>query len=485
MAATARAMRLLRRLEDDAAWRLLRADSAPIAVALLQEHLGGDDRRVDADELAEAIDADLDELRGLGQDLPLNARGYLTAWRTAGLIARRPSEQSRGETYELTIDALAALRFLEARESPPHAATESRLANLSLQLTQLAIDTDPESARRLQRLQAERERIDAQIEAIRTGAAGDEVLSGPRALERLRELLSQASEVPDDFTRVRGVFEELSATLRARILESEASQRAVLDDVFRGVDLIGDSDAGRSFAAFSGLILDPALGAAFEEDIRNVLDRDFARELTPAQRRRLRGFLDELKQRTAEVHDVITVFARGLRRYVLSQDYQRDRVLRAKLLEAMSSAHTASRTVKPYAPIGTTLELSSIALSSVGAIAPHDPSEFDAATDIVTHAADEADWEALRALARETEIDFTELTAHVNEVRESIERPSVAEVLAAFPASQGVASVVGLLSLAADYGVIDDAQEQLEWAAGDDIRSTAVVPVHRFTERIP
>lgn len=485
MAATTRAMRLLQRLDDDAAWRLLRADSAPIAVALLREHLGGDDRRVDADELAEAIDADLEELRAFGQDLPLSARGYLTAWRTAGLIARRPSEESRGETYELTIDALAALRFLEARESPQHAATESRLANLSLQLTQLAIDTDPESARRLMRLQAERDRIDAQIEAIRSGEAADDVLSGPRALERLRELLSQASEVPDDFTRVRGVFEELSATLRAKILESEASQRAVLDDVFRGVDLIGDSEAGRSFAAFSGLVLDPALGTAFEEDIRNVLDRDFARELTSQQRRRLRSFLDELKQRTAEVHDVITVFARGLRRYVQSQDYQRDRVLRAKLLEAMSSAHAASRVMKPYAPIGATLELSSVAVSSVGAIALHDPSEFDAATRIVTHAADTADWDTLRALARETEIDFTELSAHVNSVRETRERPTVADVLRAFPASQGIASVVGLLSLAADYGVAEDAQERLEWRGAGDVLSTATVSVHRFTERIP
>ncbi len=484
MSATARAMRLLRRVDEDDAWRLLRADNAPIAAAMLAEHLGGDERRVDADELAETIDADLDELRGYGHDLPLSARGYLTAWRTAGLIARRPSEASRGETYELTVDALAALRFLETRESPRHTATASRLANLSMQLTQLAIDTDPEASRRLERLQAERDRIDAQIEAIRSGDGADDVLAGPRALERLRELLAQASEVPDDFTRVRGVFEELSSTLRAKILESDASQRAVLDDVFRGVDLIGDSDAGRSFTAFSGLVLDPSLGSAFEEDIRHVLDRDFARELTPLQRRRLRGFLDELKLRTSEVHDVITVFARGLRRYVQSQDYQRDRVLRSKLLEAMASAHAASRVVKPYAQTGSVLELTSVAISSVGAIGLHDPDEFDAATEITTHAAQPADWEQLRALARETEIDFTELTGNVNAVRLRIEQPSVGDVLSAFPASQGVASVVGLLSLAAEHGRVEPDSEQVHWTGPEGVASFAVLPVHRFTERI-
>ncbi len=484
MSATARALRLLRRVDEDAAWRLLRADNAPFAVALLAEHLGGEDRRIDADELAELIDADLEELRSYGHDLTMSARGYLTAWRSAGLITRRASEGSRGETYELTVEAIAALRFLDARESPQHAATASRLANLSMQLTQLATDTDPHSARRLERLRAERDRITTQIGAIERGDA-DQVLTGPRALERLRELLSQASEVPDDFTRVRGVFEDLSSTLRAKILESDATQRAVLDDIFRGVDLIADSDAGRSFNAFSSLVLDPALGSAFEEDIRQVLQRDFADELTRAQRRRLRGFLDELKSRTAEIHDVITVFARGLRRYVQSQDYQRDRVLRARLLSAMATAHAAAPNVKPYAAVGEALELTSVALSSVGAVRLHDPSEYDAAVSITTHEATEADWEALRALARETEIDFTELSANVNEMLSTSTRPSVGDVLIAHPATQGVASVVGLLSLASDFGQIDDETERLTWVASDGNTSSALVAIHRFTERLP
>ena len=483
MSATARALRLVRRLEEDDAWTLLRADNAPFAIALLAEHLGGGEHRVDADQLAEAIDTDLEEIRSYGHDMPLSARGYLTSWRTAGLIHRRPSEVSRGETYELTVDALAAIRFLQTREEPQEAATASRLASLSMQLTRLAIDTDPESARRLERLRAERDRIDAQIQAVLDGE--EEVLGGARALERLRELLAQAAEVPDDFTRVRGVFEELSSTLRAKVLESDASQRSVLDDVFRGVDHIGDSDAGRSFAAFSALVLDPALGAAFERDIADVLDREFARDLAPAQRRRLRGFLDDLKDRTAEVHDVITVFARGLRRYVQSQDYQRDRVLRGKLLAAMGAAHRAAPDIKPYAAIGLNLELTGVPVSSVGAITLHDPSEFDARAEVVTHISHEVDIEMLRALARETEIDFTELASNVNEVLQANEHPTVGDVLAAFPATQGVASVVGLLSLAAEHGAMEDGVEQISWTSADDVRSTALVTTHRFTGRIP
>jgi len=53
-----------------------RADSAPGLVGI---HLGGDERRVDADELYELyerIDADLERLRAQGLPLPPTAKGY-------------------------------------------------------------------------------------------------------------------------------------------------------------------------------------------------------------------------------------------------------------------------------------------------------------------------------------------------------------------------------------------------------------------------
>jgi hypothetical protein len=75
-------------------------------------------------------------------------------------------------------------------------------------------------------------------------------------------VLAQAADVPDDFARVRAEFETLNTSSRAKIVESDVSQASVVDEVFRGIDHISDSDAGRSFAAFSQLVLDPALGAA-------------------------------------------------------------------------------------------------------------------------------------------------------------------------------------------------------------------------------
>ncbi|BDZ61530.1 uncharacterized protein MSMEG_1279/MSMEI_1241 [Demequina sediminis] len=489
--ATARALRLLQRLEEDAAWRLLRADNAAIVAALLKEHLDGDANRRDAEDLYERIDADLDDLRTHGLSLPQTAQAYVKAWRDAGFLVRRTTPDTRTETLELSGAGLAALRFLESRDAPRRSLTESRLASLSAQLRQLAIDTDPSSERRLARLREERAAIDARIAAIEEGR--DDALAGERATERVQDLLAQAAEVPDDFARVRTEFEQLNTLLRRRILESGESQREVLDDVFRGVDLIAESDAGRSFAGFSALVLDPALGTAFEEDVRHVLERDFARALSIAERRALREFLTTLKDRSAEIHDVITQFARGLRRYVRSQDYQRDRVLRGLIQEALGEARESASAIKPWAQLGVELALTHVEIRSAGALTLHDPAEMNAPREVEAHAGEVADLAALRALARATEIDFDELTNDVNaalgraRAHDATAVVSVGDVLAVNPATQGVASVVGLLALAARWGIVpaEAEPEELHWTGADGARRRARVARHVFTGRIP
>lgn len=484
MSATSRALAFLSRLDQDPAWRLLRADNAPVVAAILTEHLNSERDRLNADDLYERIDADLEELRSRGMDLKQTARAYVAEWRKAGFLVRRPVAETRGETLELSGASVAALRFLESREAPPRSATESRLASLSTQLRQLAIDTDPHARRRLQRLREQRDVIDARIAAVQEGT--ESAVVGERAVERVHDLLAQATAVPDDFARVRTEFEELNAILRARILDADQGQREVLDDVFRGVDLIADSDAGRSFSAFSALVLDPALGAAFDDDVRQILDRDFANELTVGERRALREFLTTLKDRNSEIHTVITQFARGLRRYVRSQDYQRDRILRVLIQEALSSAHAAAPHIKPYHLVGVDLELTAVAISSVGALALHDPADLDAAGEIETHEAAVASLEELRALARATEIDFDELSGNVNAMLADGSTPTVAEVMATHPATQGVASVVGLLALAATHGAEEgDHADVLEWTGADGGARHARVVRHRFIRRIP
>jgi hypothetical protein len=88
--------------KESPAWSLLRGRNAGAAVALLGTHLGGEERRRPAPELFELIDADLQELRDHGFELPQTARTYCSEWRNEGILIRRVSEEARGETFELS-----------------------------------------------------------------------------------------------------------------------------------------------------------------------------------------------------------------------------------------------------------------------------------------------------------------------------------------------------------------------------------------------
>ncbi len=284
---------------------------------------------------------------------------------------------------------------------------------------------------------------------------------------------------------MRARFEELNQELRISILAAEDSQSQVLDEVFRGVDLIESSDEGRTFSAFSALVRDPEQSAAFDDDIAAILDRDFSATLSLATRRSLRTLMRQMKDGSHEVSDILTEFARGLRRYVHSHEFQRDRVMRTLLQEGLAAAAPVSQELRPYDEIGIDLELSSVPLGSVGEVILHDPEEFNAGAELGEAADSEIDFAELIAVARESEIDFAELTENINSVVTSAHEASVAEVLDTYPATQGLASVVGLLSLASTYGHVDVGnREILTWTGVDGIARTAAIRRHYFTEGI-
>lgn len=482
MSSLAKALAVQRVVADDATVRLLRADHAPVIAGLLTTHLGRPGARVATDELYELLDADLEVLRD-HFDLPQTARAYCDDWRSAGFLVRRPAVGARGETLELAPETLVALRLLEQLDEPRSTVTQSRLLSLAQAVRQLAVDTDPDAERRLQTLRAERDRIDDEIARVAAGEVS--VLDERTARERAEDILLQAQDLPADFAGVRARFEVLNHELRERILQAGEEDCHVLDDVFRGVDLIQASDEGQTFAAFASLIRDPERSSALDGDLAAVLDRDFAGALTAEQRHTLRSLVRDLKSSSREVHSVLTDFARGLRRYVYSQEFYRDRALRDALHEALAAAVPAARSARPTTPMSLELELSSLRLATVGEIRLHDPSEFDTGADLADAEDEPLDLTALKAIARETEIDFAELIDQVNAALAQAQPVTVGEILDQRPASQGLASIIGLLSLAVTHGEVHrDASETLTWQGTDDVQRQASTDVHLFRETI-
>ncbi|HLS32990.1 MAG TPA: DUF3375 family protein, partial [Brevibacterium sp.] len=291
-------------------------------------------------------------------------------------------------------------------------------------------------------------------------------------------------ELPADFARVRTELEQINRSLREQLIEQESSRGAVLEDIFRGVDHLAASDAGRTFAGFYSLILDPERSAELEENVTELLDRPFADALPTQQARRLRRLLPGLQDASGEIHEVMTAFSRSLRRFVQSQELQEDRRIHRLLRRTLRTAMDLSDTVRPFHHVGVALDLTSVPLDSVAVLALHNPADSEVMEEVTSVTGAPVDVAALRELARASEIDVRELVENVNAVLAERGPSTIGEVLAARPATQGVASVVGLLVLAEDQATEVGGHELVRWTSRTGVDRTGTVPVHLFTTEV-
>lgn len=105
-------------------------------------------------------------------------------------------------------------------------------------------------------------------------------------------------------------------------------------------------------------------------------------------------------------------------------------------------------------------------------------------TLVQTQQPEPVDLRDLRELARDSEIDMKELIINVNEALRRRGAVTISEVLAEHPATQGVASVVGLLVLAETHARLLAGDEPVSWYSSQGIPRHGLVPRFMFTKEV-
>lgn len=467
-----------RRMRTQPLWRLLAADNGPTVIGLLQTHLYDKERSLPASILFERLTRDLETLRAQGDDLPQTAQAYVANWLNDGYLERRFPPGAAEESYELSTATVEAIRFLSAIAKPHSAATESRLSLVIQALVSLSEDTDTDKHRRIDRLMAEQDRIDKEIDAIQKGQMY--VLPHTTALERTREIISLADDLTGDFRRVRDQFEQLNRELRERIMDNEGHRGEVLDALFAGIDLITESDAGRTFSAFWRLLTDPEQAAMLDLALDNVMSREFVSELEMQERRFLLRLTRNLLEQGGAVHEVLQTFARSLKHFVQSREYLEQRRVNQLLKTAQRAALTLKDEVKATESLAYCLELTGSRLRSLSQWTLYDPAMQAAPAAMCTSDAPPIDLAAISEWVAQSEIDFRSLKAQIHALLEQRDQASIGDVLAHFPASQGLGSVVGLLALGSRHGIKSDRAETVAWVGKDAQRRRARIPTIYF-----
>ncbi|KAG0953580.1 hypothetical protein G6F31_013399 [Rhizopus arrhizus] len=296
-------------------------------------------------------------------------------------------------------------------------------------------------------------------------------------------IIGLADELTEDFRRVRDDFEQLNRDFRERIIDDEGERGDVLSQLFEGVDVIGESDAGRSFQAFWRLLNDAEQSAQLDAALEAVLARGFARRLDRNERNFLRGFTSTMLERGGQVHDVLQNFARSLRGFVQSRGYLEQRRLNQLLKQAQSEALALRDEFPAQRGIGRDLQLTTSRLRSWSQWKLHDPRSAQVDGNVEYNDAAAISLESVGDLVASSEIDFRTLRRDLHDLLDAQPRLSIAQALSQREAPQGLGSVIGYLSRGTRFGnVVAGEQELAQWRGGDGQVRRARIPLADVAE---
>lgn len=461
---------------------LLASTDAVTTITLLHDLFlnSPSDRVLAQSVLLERLELGMDDLRAQGYELNQTPQGYVAYWRTKGWLSRSLAVGAVEEEYSLTAEACNAVRMVLSLLKPRSFATESRLASVMHQVIRLDEDTDANPATRLAALESEKTRIEEEISQLSRGEL--RTLTDERALERAREIIQQANELTDDFQNVRSSFERLNQDLRASLLEAEGSRNEALGTFFKGLDVIKQSDAGRTFDAFWRLLTDIEQSSALAESLEHLLDRRFAGSLTQDERRFLQGLPTRLMAEANSVQSVVYTLDVSLNRFVRNDTLSASKRINDVLQKARLAALELKDAVDSRAMVPFSLTQSVPQIRSVAQYQLRDPQLTAPAAPIAQAQASSMELSTIQSLISQSEINLKELKANVREALSRAEAVSILDLLEQFPVEQGFGTVVGYITLGTKHGTVSTETQLVRWTGKDAVTRAAELPKIYFTQ---
>ncbi|MDR2301413.1 MAG: DUF3375 domain-containing protein, partial [Deltaproteobacteria bacterium] len=440
-----------------------------------------DERVLKGSEFSFRVTQELSKLRDSGfNDLARTAPEYINAWVGYGYLIRRFPQGASEEEYELSASAIDAIRFVSNMANQRLVVTESRLAMVAEALARLAIDTDPNKERRIERLIAEKDRLDREIAATQSGQAL--VLSNEVSMERVREIMAQSLELIDDFRHVLDRFSLLHLELRQRLLifDESVGRGDVAQEVLDGIYSIKKSEAGRSFEAFYAMLNNPDSQGSLSQSLEAVFEADYFKALEPGERDFLENLVGTLLNQSMIVHNRTSALSKSLKNLVQSRTYRERRQLMELITEAKKEALEAVAYAAPNKPLGYRLNLTGVRFNSISQWTMFNPGSVFIGKPMRRADGALIDLAQIAGTIKSSEIDYQALKKAIVEAVKLLIKATIAQVLDLFPATQGLASVLGLVHLAHRHGQLGDGHETVEWDGLDGVHRRARIETWYF-----
>ncbi|MDK1329129.1 DUF3375 domain-containing protein [Arthrobacter sp. zg-Y1143] len=330
----------LQRLQAAPGWKLTNANAW--VLALFREAFTRTRPRVPLDDFHAMTDSFLNRLRMDGVQLreDWTGRNYADDW-----VARRFLARPRADgkfVYELTESSARFLSYLDGFSSDKTSLNSSRLATLLDRVENLAQESNPDPAARIAVLKEEVTRREEMIRALETGEAPPP-LPEDTAVEAARDILDLAAALPADFKRMRDGLEKMLHNLRQEMVESNAAKGLTMGEILEADKKLRSTAEGRTYEGFTAFLNDADQQARFRAAIAEVLERDFADNLTPEDRQSLYRLISDMRDQATEIHRIYGRLSESMHTYVQSDEYRESVQLRQLIRAAEAAIHKAPR----------------------------------------------------------------------------------------------------------------------------------------------
>lgn len=299
-----------RLFNESAAWKLLRIDNAPYVLAFIND-LFLEENEIPYGRARIILDAEIERSRELGiWQTEINAGTYLNQWIRNGWLREMDDLLTKTDASEI------AMRFCMGLDEHRSGTTASHLRIVQEAVRDLAVAINPNTDERVLLLESKKAEIQQELNALQAGIVVE--LSEAEQRERIREIYHLASILTGDFRRVEDEIRQLDKALRIKIIEDGASRGEVLLSVMEKEALLSSTDAGSAFEGFFQLLCDQNRSVELREQLRSILSRPAAEQLSSSQRQFLNQLMRELSRESERVFRVRRRAEEGLRSYIES-----------------------------------------------------------------------------------------------------------------------------------------------------------------------
>ena len=438
------ALKLLR--EQNPAWRLLAAETAPFAAAFFYRAFLRERRRaIGEEELISLLVDFIYETRVEGDvppDPQRSAQMCLTAWADGQHAWLRKFYGHENEVvYDLTAAAQKAVEWLAALKKRTFIGTESRLRTVFSLLREIVRETDTDAAHRLAYLREQRDRLTEEIAVLEETGEVVPSLSFVQLKERLLQAVQTGEGILSDFREVEENFRDLERKLMADLMTWKEGKGELLDRIFSERDIIRSSEQGRSFEAFWQFLM---MGVQREALAELMVSLARVEELQPVLAENpIYSMPDDWLRAAVDVEQMVSRLDKQVRRLVDVSTLAEERHIYRLIADAEAWATRLSDV-----PQGMFMTMEAAAPEIA---LPMDRRMFVLPKRMHLGERDLVDGVAegsVAALFREEAVDAKKLAAQVDAMLEGREAVTLAEIIAAYPLQQGIAELLTYLAIA-------------------------------------